>query len=125
MRIVGKHVARIVGTDAPTGWMIAEIGVTSYASASQVDGTMTRMIVGVIAAIGASGCGSGSRADGTMTRTGACAAACVIASRRDATGAAMSSPEASGTRTTRLPLSFAGGFAVTSLGSIFQNGGVT
>ena len=98
-----------------TAWIGRMIAGTGYASGSQAGGTMTRTTVGVIAAIGASGCGSGFQADGTMRRTGASAGACGSASRRDAAGTAMSSPEASGTRTTRSSLSFAGAFAVINL----------
>jgi hypothetical protein len=82
--------------------------------------------VGMIAAIYAIACGSGSQAGGMTRRAGAGVAACVNALQRDAAAAtAISSPEASGTRTELSSFSFADAFALTSLCCIIQNGGVT
>ena len=75
------------------------------------------------AGICATGCGNEFQAAGRDedgSRAGASGS-----SRRDAAGTAISSPEASGTRTEGSSLSFAGAFAVTSPGSIVRNGGVT
>lgn len=69
--------------------------------------------------------GSEFQVGGETKRTEAGAGACGSTLRRDTAETAISSPEASGTRTGRSLSSFAGAFAVTSSGSIIHNGGVT